>query len=123
MRAVGEGRLANTSEAFSQHIDRCLGCRACEQVCPAGVEYGQLLEASRAELRDVGSKRGFTNKVLQFILTRVWLHPARLRLAFLSARIFRDSGLGWLLLASRLARLVSFRFELAQARRMEPNAS
>ncbi len=115
MRAVGEGRLANTSEAFSQHIDRCLGCRACEQVCPAGVEYGQLLEASRAELREVRSKRGFTNKVLQLILTRVWLHPARLRLAFLSARIFRDSGLGRLLLASRLAKLVSARFELALA--------
>jgi glycolate oxidase iron-sulfur subunit len=115
MRAVGEGRLANTSEAFSQHIDRCLGCRACEQVCPAGVEYGQLLEASRAELREVGSKRGFTNKVLQFILTRVWLYPSRLRLAFLSARVFRDSGLGRLLLASRLARLVSTRFELALA--------
>jgi glycolate oxidase iron-sulfur subunit len=115
MRAVGEGRLANTSEAFSQHIDRCLGCRACEQVCPAGVEYGQLLEASRAELREVGSKRGLTNKVLQTILRRVWLYPARLRLAFLGARIFRDSGVARILLASRLARLVSARFELALA--------
>jgi glycolate oxidase iron-sulfur subunit len=115
MRAVGEGRLANTSEAFSQHIDRCLGCRACEQVCPAGVEYGQLLEASRAELREVGGKRGLTDKVLQTILRRVWLFPARLRLAFSAARIFRDSGLGRLLLASRLARLLSARFELAFA--------
>ena len=34
MRAVSEGRLANTSESFSKHIDRCLGCRACEQVVP-----------------------------------------------------------------------------------------
>src|SRR4051812_41861706 len=50
MRAVAEGRLEDTSSAFATHIDRCLGCRACEQVCPAGVEYGQLLEASRAVL-------------------------------------------------------------------------
>ncbi len=50
MRAVAEGRLENTSSAFQTHIDRCLGCRACEQVCPAGVEYGQLLEASREVL-------------------------------------------------------------------------
>jgi glycolate oxidase iron-sulfur subunit len=115
MRAVGEGRLANTSKAFSQHIDRCLGCRACEQVCPAGVEYGQLLEASRAELREAGSKRGFINKVLQSVLRRIWLYPARLRFAFSSARLFRDSGLARLLLASRLPRLVSARFELALA--------
>src|SRR6187401_1391999 len=52
MRAVAEGRLENTSTAFATHIDRCLGCRACEQVCPAGVGYGQLLEASRAVLRE-----------------------------------------------------------------------
>src|SRR6478735_12235962 len=59
MRAVGEGRLASDSPAFERHIDRCLGCRACEQVCPAGVEYGQLLEAARAELFSSATQRGF----------------------------------------------------------------
>src|SRR5687768_2570368 len=50
MRAVGENKLPADSPTFKLHIDRCLGCRACEPVCPAGVQYGQLLEASRAEL-------------------------------------------------------------------------
>src|SRR5258706_10167343 len=50
MRAVEEGRLAVDSPAFDSHIDRCLGCRACEAACPAGGEYGQLLEAARAEI-------------------------------------------------------------------------
>src|SRR5215210_4435074 len=53
MRAVEEERLAATSNAFRRHIDRCLGCRACESVCPAGVEYGQLLEAARFDLEQV----------------------------------------------------------------------
>ena len=58
MRAVEEGRLAVSSASFETHIDRCLGCRACESVCPAGVEYGQLLEAARAEIMQARPNRG-----------------------------------------------------------------
>jgi len=29
-------------------LDRCLGCRACETVCPSGVRYGVVLETTRA---------------------------------------------------------------------------
>ena len=47
MRAVVEGRLDAGSDAFQMHIDRCLGCRACEPVCPSGVQYGLLLESAR----------------------------------------------------------------------------
>ncbi len=47
MRAVVEGRLEPGAEAFQKHIGRCLGCRACEPVCPSGVAYGHLLELAR----------------------------------------------------------------------------
>ena len=46
MRAMEEGRLDPTP-AVVQHLDRCLGCRACETACPSGVEYGRLIEAAR----------------------------------------------------------------------------
>ena len=100
MRAVAEGRLENTSTAFATHIDRCLGCRACEQVCPAGVEYGQLLEASREVLLESQPKPDPANRLLRFVLRHVWLSPRRLRMFFGASRLFRDLGLARLLLKS-----------------------
>lgn len=113
MRAVEEERLAADSKTFERHINRCLGCRACEQACPAGVQYGQLLEAARADLWQSGSKRSQTSWTLRFVLRRVWLHPARLRFAFALSRIMRDAGIARLLLRSSLPRLISRRAELA----------
>ncbi len=115
MRAVGEGRLENTSPAFAKHIDRCLGCRACEQVCPAGVEYGELLEASREVLLESQPKSDLSNKALRFVLRHIWLSPTRLRLFFRASRLFRDLGLARLLLKSRLPRLLSLRAEFGIA--------
>ncbi len=43
------GRL-EIGDSFVTHMDRCLGCRACETACPSGVEYGRILERARAEI-------------------------------------------------------------------------
>ena len=115
MRAVGEGRLENTSSAFQTHIDRCLGCRACEQVCPAGVEYGQLLEASREVLLHAQPKSDFANKLLRFALRQIWLSPTRLRAFFAASRLFRDLGLARMFLKSGRARRISPRAEFGLA--------
>src|SRR5437764_11841346 len=46
MRALEEGKLELAGAAV-RHLDLCLGCRACEAVCPSGVQYGALLEGTR----------------------------------------------------------------------------
>jgi glycolate oxidase iron-sulfur subunit len=43
MKAVVDG-LIEPDEDFERSLNMCLGCRACEPVCPSGVNYGQLLE-------------------------------------------------------------------------------
>src|SRR5712691_11895104 len=111
MRAVEEGRLAKNSPAFQRHIDRCLGCRACEGACPAGVEYGLLLEAARHEI--LKRPRGFTYRLLRFVLRNLWLKPARLRAAFAFARFIRDSGIASLLLRTGILRDTAPRLEFA----------
>ena len=56
MRGLERGDIAATDAALVYHLDRCLGCRGCEPVCPSGVQYGRGLEAARSRItaaRDV----------------------------------------------------------------------
>lgn len=46
MKAVYDGVLQPDDE-FEKSLNLCLGCRACEPVCPSGVNYGHLLEEAR----------------------------------------------------------------------------
>src|SRR5215471_13203794 len=115
MRAVKEQRLAVESPAFEKHIDRCLGCRACESACPAGVQYGQLLEAARADLMRVQANPGFIDRMLRFGLKRVWPRPWLLRAGFAMARLLRDLGVVRLLINTGAASSISEQFAFALA--------
>jgi len=50
MRGLERGDIAATDVALAYHLDRCLGCRGCEPVCPSGVHYGHGLEAARSRI-------------------------------------------------------------------------
>jgi glycolate oxidase iron-sulfur subunit len=114
MRAVAEERLRVGSPTFARHINRCLGCRACEAACPAGVEYGHLLEAARETISETSeAKSRPTNRLLKFILRRVWLYPKRLRFALRAAQLARDTGI--IRLSLLLASVLPFRLRFALA--------
>lgn len=49
MSAVNSG-LIEVDSSFASILDFCLGCRACEPVCPGLVPYGRTLEGVRAEI-------------------------------------------------------------------------
>ena len=91
MRAVVEGRLTPASEAFQTHIDRCLGCRACEPVCPSSVEYGVLLEAAREAAFRARKTPAVVGMLLAIFSSRAWT-----RWSMRMARLVRGLGLAGL---------------------------
>jgi len=93
MRAVAEGRLSVRQPAVRRHIDLCLGCRACETVCPSGVLYGRLLEATRAEMARQAKPMGSGAWLLRFALRYLFVSPRRLHLLFAPARWLRRRAL------------------------------
>ncbi len=86
MKQVLEGQL--DWSAAQPHIDRCLGCLACEPACPSGVPYRDLLSPFRALAE---SKSKFKHTPLERL--RHWLaaqtipYPGRFRLAALAGKI------------------------------------
>lgn len=46
MKAVVDGLIEPDADV-ERTLELCLGCRACEPVCPSGVKYGHLLEEAR----------------------------------------------------------------------------
>jgi ferredoxin len=91
MRAAVEGRIQPDDPAFQLHIDRCLGCRACEPVCPSGVPYGFLLERARTAIARSAGVSPSTR-----LLIASFTGPARGLVTALS-RLTRRTGLARLL--------------------------
>jgi glycolate oxidase iron-sulfur subunit len=105
IKSLAEGRIA-LSDATVSHLDLCLGCRACEPVCPSGVPYGQLIEAARA---DIETRRpgGLLRRLFRWLNFAVLLpNPRMLGLAATGLRLYQVSGLQRLARACGLLRLL-----------------
>ena len=130
MRGLERGDIAATDPALIYHLDRCLGCRGCEPVCPSGVQYGHGLEAARSRIT---AERGVSRlaRLALWTLTTPGVSGVVYRLA----RVLRATGLprlfaGWgrlgfamgMLAATRAAQGGGGRRKAAKARQVAPAA-
>jgi len=83
IKEVAAGRL-EISPAFIDEMYFCLDCQACVTVCPAGVKYGQLVEAARAQIYESQKEKGLWIK--KFFFRSIFTSFGRLKLL---ARIIR----------------------------------
>ncbi len=105
IKSLAEGRITLT-DSVVDHLSLCLDCRACETVCPAGVPYGQLIEAAKAEIerqRPGGlARRAFRWANFGLLLS----HPRMLALMAAATRLYQVPGLQRLVRRSGLLRLL-----------------
>ncbi len=107
IRSAEEGTI--DWEDARAHVNRCLGCRACETACPSGVEYGAIFEIARDRLEQ--RKTHHTKKALLRGLTSPVLMRLQLKAGHLTRGGKLPGTLSWLL-----------SHEKAEANKPEPQA-
>lgn len=112
MQALARERITAEHPDLQLHIDRCLGCRGCEPVCPSGVSYAPALEETR---RRIAAERPVP--FIQRAVHTVMAEPLWRAAALGPARLLRPAA-AWLAGRSRLG----FAFGMLAATRPRGNA-
>lgn len=112
IKAVDEGRIDLLSPGFTEQMSQCLDCRACQAVCPSGVQYGTLLETMRARIEDaVAPARPAPQRSMRgFLIGRLFSNLGIMRAVATLLRFAQRTGL------TALARL----FGLGKAAALAP---
>ena len=98
MNAVAENRLELLNPVFEEQMYQCLNCRACEAVCPSGVHYGPLVEASRAQIEQHRPRPVWQRAIRKASLGWLFAETSRMRFMVRGLGLYQRSGM------SRLAR-------------------
>ena len=102
---VHDGRQ-EIGESLALHIDRCLGCLACETACPSGVQYGRIVERARAQIEN-NYQRPFPERTLRrFFFARVLRNLKLLEFMAKLVRFYQRSGMQAVLRKTGLLRLL-----------------
>jgi glycolate oxidase iron-sulfur subunit len=92
IRAVSEGMLDIRDETFQEEMALCLNCRACEAVCPSGVQYGELVEGARAQILKVDPPARSSRYAQKAAFDGLFASPGRFRAASKALRLYQRTG-------------------------------
>lgn len=92
MKAVKDG-IIEPDEKVEKSLNICLGCRACEPVCPSGVKYGHLLEEARDIIYQSKELSLLVKWFRKWIFKELFPHQNRLRLLVSLIGYYQRSGL------------------------------
>jgi len=112
MQGLAQGQLKADTQLLT-HLDRCLGCLACEKVCPSKVHYGQLLDSSRDWI-ETQQRRPRLKQWLRQAGLYLASKPGVWRRSWGLLKLYQRSGLQTLLRISGLLRLTKLHYLDAQ---------
>lgn len=92
MKAVRDG-VIEPDEDVEHSLNLCLGCRACEPVCPSGVKYGRLLEDARDIIQQHKKQSIPVKLVRRVVFKGLFPSQSRMRKAAGLLRFYQTSGL------------------------------
>ncbi|CAG9614025.1 Lactate utilization protein A [Bacillus rhizoplanae] len=92
MKAVVDG-LIEPDEDIENTLNVCLGCRACEPVCPSGVNYGHLLEEARDIINQNKKFSTLVKAVRKIVFEGLFPHQNRMRTLTGLIGFYQRSGL------------------------------
>jgi glycolate oxidase iron-sulfur subunit len=104
MKLASQG-AATLNPQWVGHMDACLGCMACMTACPSGVDYGKLIEATRAQI-ERADMRPWSEKLFRRFLFATFTRPDRLRLIRWPLLAYQRSGLQSLIRNSGVLKLL-----------------
>src|SRR5580700_8117519 len=113
MKMAAEGD-ASINKTWVGHFDACLGCMACMTACPSGVDYGKLIEATRAQIERRYERPAAEKRFRQFLFS-TFTRPERLRLLALPLRLYQQTGLDKLVRRLGIPKLLPKRFQAMEA--------
>ncbi len=105
MLLVDQGEL-ELGDSFVTHVDRCLDCRACETACPSGVEYGKLVEFTRAQIEEQHPRGLFSRLARDAFFRHLLPYPRRIDLAARLTKMYQRSGLAAFARATGILKLL-----------------
>lgn len=113
MKLAAEG-AAEMNATWVSHFDSCLGCMACMPACPSGVDYGKLIEATRAQIERNTLRPAIEKHHRQFLFENL-TQPDRLRKLRAPLLVYQKSGLQALARGLRALKLLPKKWQTMEA--------
>lgn len=106
IKSVARGEM-EMSRIFADEMNFCLDCQACETACPAGVQYGRMVETARVVVDNTEYVSKVNIFVKKFLLRNVVASRSTLKFVSSLLKVYQKTGFQKFIRATSILKLFS----------------